>query len=74
LGDGGGRSGDEPYGGPLALVFRPTWSEVGGSSIADYDLALLYSHRYLSVCLGYRWFEAGDNALNGVFVGVSAQL
>jgi hypothetical protein len=62
------------FGAPVALVFRPTWSDVGGQEINDYDVALLYTRQYFSVCAGYRWFEAGDSALNGAFVGVSAQL
>jgi hypothetical protein len=58
---------------PVALVFRPTWSWIGDNSISDYDVGLLYLWPYVSVSLGYRWFECGDTTLNGAFVGVSAR-
>ncbi len=58
---------------PVALVFRPTWSWIGDNSISDYDVGLLYLWPYVSVSLGYRWFECDDSALSGAFVGVSGR-
>ena len=58
---------------PVALVFRPTWSWIGDNSISDYDVGLLYLWPYVSVSLGYRWFECDDSALSGAFAGVAGR-
>jgi hypothetical protein len=62
------------FGDPAAVAFRPTWSWIGDRALPDYDVGLLWSWRYASMCLGYRWFECGEARLSGAFVGLSARL
>ena len=43
----------------LGLEFHPAWT----STISDYDLAALYSWRYTSLKLGYRWVDSPNDSL-----------
>ena len=52
------------------VEFRPAWSEL----YKDYDLALLLSHRYTSLKLGYRWVHSPDESLDGPYAGFSVRL
>lgn len=52
------------------VEFRPAWSE----RYSDYDLALLLSHSYTSLKLGYRWVHSLDESLDGPYAGVSVRL
>jgi hypothetical protein len=62
------------FGDYVAVVYRPAWSNVGGTSIDDHDVGLHVIWRYVSVSVGYRWFRSGDSSLDGVFVGLSTRL
>ena len=52
------------------VEFRPAWSEF----YSDYDLALLLTHRYTSLKLGYRWVHSPDESLDGPYAGFSVRL
>ena len=57
--------------GLLALEFRPAWADVNGTSIADYDVSLLFGPRYTFLRAGYRWVESDTESLNGPYGGIS---
>jgi hypothetical protein len=52
------------------VEFRPAWSE----RYSDYDLALLLTHHYTSLKLGYRWVHTPDESLDGPYAGFSVRL
>lgn len=55
------------------IEFRPAWSDVGGSTIEDYDVAFLGGWRHLSARAGYRWVRGGFGRLDGPEFGVSVR-
>lgn len=57
----------------FGIEFRPAWSDLGGSTIQDYDVAILGGWRHVSARAGYRWVRAGIAHLDGPEVGVSVR-
>lgn len=51
--------------------FRPTWANLNGNTLEDYDLAALIGGRYLSLKIGYRWFLSDYQSLSGPQAGLS---
>lgn len=56
----------------FGVRFRPTFSWIKGNSINEYDLSLVYTIRYASIQLGYRFLEANGEELNGSYLGLAA--
>ncbi|NLY73918.1 MAG: hypothetical protein GX075_01275 [Firmicutes bacterium] len=56
----------------FGVRFRPTFSWIKGNSIDEYDLSLVYTIRYASIQLGYRFLEANGEQLNGSYLGYAA--
>jgi len=54
----------------FGVEFRPAWAE----RLNDYDLAMLYHTRHLSLKAGYRWMITPHDSLNGPYAGVSMGL
>jgi hypothetical protein len=54
----------------FGVEFRPVWSNLEGSTIQDYDLAMLLGWRYVSLKAGYRWFLSNTASLNGPELGL----
>lgn len=57
----------------FGIEFRPAWSDLGGSTIQDYDVTVLVGVRYVSARAGYRWVRAGFAHLDGPEVGVAVR-
>ena len=55
----------------LAVEFRPTWSDINGNSIKDYDLGVHFGRKYKFLKVGYRWIESGDTNLDAAYIGAS---
>lgn len=55
----------------FAVEYRPTWSTVNQNRIAEHDVAFLLGWPYAAVRVGYRWFRAEDEALNGPHAGLA---
>ncbi len=57
----------------FGIELRPAWSDLGGSTIQDYDVAIVGGWRHVSARAGYRWVRAGFAHLDGPEVGVSVR-
>ena len=51
--------------------FRPVWSSINENDIQDFDVAVLFGWRYVSVKAGYRWVRSPHQSLDGPEMGVS---
>lgn len=56
----------------LGIRFKPTYSWINGNSIHEYDISLVYTRRYASIQLGYRFLESNGKDLNGSYLGFVA--
>ncbi|MCM0080538.1 hypothetical protein L4X63_02940 [Geomonas sp. Red32] len=57
----------------FGLEFRPSWSDLNGNTIEDYDMAVLMGAGPCSLKLGYRWFMSENVTLKGPEVGLSVR-
>lgn len=55
----------------VGLRLVPTWSDMNGNSIRDYDGSVAYVKKYFSVRLGYREIQSHQEELRGPYAGVS---
>jgi hypothetical protein len=55
----------------FSIRLVPTWSDINGNSIRDYDGSVAYVQKYFSVRVGYREVRSHQELLRGPYAGVS---
>jgi hypothetical protein len=58
----------------FGFEYRPSWTSINGTGIADYELAMSFGDRYWSVRGGYRWLKSPGARLEGPFLGLSGRI
>jgi len=53
------------------LAFRPSWTAIEGTSVADYDVRISVGFPYVTAETGYRWLSSDGSTLKGPFLGGS---
>jgi len=55
----------------MGIEFRPTWTDINGNKIRDYDSCLVFRTDYVSIKGGYRVVKIDEESLSGPYVGIS---
>jgi len=55
----------------IGIRLVPTWSDINGNTIRDYDASVAYVPPYFSLRLGYREITSHQETLRGPYAGVS---
>ena len=55
----------------IGFELRPSWTDINGSGVSDWDFGMDLNYRYTAVRIGYRWVHSRHEELSGPYVGIS---
>jgi hypothetical protein len=55
----------------LNIRLVPTWSDIHGNGVGDYDGSVAYVHKYFSLRFGFQRIQTHDEVLQGPYAGFS---
>jgi hypothetical protein len=55
----------------IGFELRPSWTDINGSGVSDWDFSMDLNYRFTALRIGYRWVRSEHEGLNGPYIGVS---